>query len=106
MELLLEEVIAPDHQETVKNTILAQLQPILDYKDDPHADFINQQQLAAEDSYWRVNKDKKSKYDDFTVPGVILTATKNVLRTDGIIVEALLGQGDALDTYSHMDSSR
>lgn len=101
MESLLEEVIALEHQETVKNAILAQLQPILDYKDNPHMDFINQKQLSLVDSYWRVNKDKISKYEDFTVPGVILTATKNVMRTDGIIVEALLGQGDALDTYSH-----
>ncbi|MBS1717839.1 MAG: hypothetical protein JSS72_08930 [Armatimonadetes bacterium] len=36
-----------------------------------------------------------------TVTGIIVSATTTVLRTDGLIVEALLGRGDALDTYSH-----
>ncbi|MFF7394232.1 hypothetical protein ACFZAE_38100 [Streptomyces scabiei] len=35
-----------------------------------------------------------------TVPGVILGATVNTLRTDGIVVDAFLGGGAALDAYS------
>ena len=35
----------------------------------------------------------------FTVPGVIFIWESNVIRTDGIITEALLGQGEALDSY-------
>lgn len=35
-----------------------------------------------------------------SVPGVIVGANRNVLRTDGVLVEALLGQGNGLDTYS------
>lgn len=35
------------------------------------------------------------------VPGVIVAVSRNVLRTDGVIVDSLLGIGDALDVYSH-----
>jgi hypothetical protein len=35
-----------------------------------------------------------------TVPGVVLGVTKSTLPTDGVIVDALLGQGNALDAYS------
>lgn len=35
-----------------------------------------------------------------TVPGVIISADTNVMRTEGVIVEALLGQANALDPYS------
>lgn len=35
------------------------------------------------------------------VQGIILSVMTNVMRTEGILVEALLGQGDALDSYSH-----
>jgi hypothetical protein len=35
-----------------------------------------------------------------TVPGVILGVTENTLRTDGIVVDAFLGGGPALDVYS------
>jgi hypothetical protein len=34
------------------------------------------------------------------VPGIILEVNKNTLRTDSLIVDALLGQGEALDCYS------
>jgi hypothetical protein len=37
----------------------------------------------------------------FTVPGIILGVTTSVLRTDQLLCDALLGEGDALDTYSH-----
>ncbi len=34
------------------------------------------------------------------MPGVILAAKKIVMRTEGVIVESLLGQAEALDDYS------
>jgi hypothetical protein len=60
-----------------------------------------------QDKYLRVKKNLTSTYQHpvtqttKVVPGIILSAMSNVLRTEGIIVEALLGEGDALDTYSH-----
>lgn len=34
------------------------------------------------------------------MPGIITAVNKQVLRTDAVIVEAVLGQGNALDPYS------
>ncbi len=34
------------------------------------------------------------------MPGVILAVMKNVMRTDGVTCDALLGAGEALDDYS------
>src|SRR5207247_5402942 len=34
------------------------------------------------------------------VPGIIMSVTKNVLRTEGVIVASLLGYGNGLDSYS------
>ena len=35
-----------------------------------------------------------------TVPGIIMDVTKRILRTDSLVVDALLGQGEALDCYN------
>ncbi len=37
-----------------------------------------------------------------TVPGVILKVAKNTLRTPSVVVDALLGKGDALDCYNQL----
>ncbi|MFC5757941.1 hypothetical protein [Rhizobium sp. GCM10022189] len=56
--------------------------------------------------YLRVNRNFISDWKnaatgfEVSVPGVILSADINVMRTEGLIVEALLGQGNALDEYS------
>lgn len=39
-------------------------------------------------------------YDGKTVPGIILDVQERVLRTDSVVVDALLGQGEALDCYN------
>jgi hypothetical protein len=59
-------------------------------------------------NYLRVKTDLISKYVDPTyphgkiqVPGVIMSVSKNVLRTEGVVVAALLGYGNALDSYSN-----
>ena len=57
--------------------------------------------------YIRVKSDMVSTYENAAsnlkkeAPGVIVSAQLNVMRTEGIFVEALLGQGDGLDEYSH-----
>jgi hypothetical protein len=56
-------------------------------------------------SYWRFPKVSTllSRNDhgiEVKIPGVVLGVTRSVLPTDGVIVEALLGQGNALDAYS------
>ncbi|HZG88107.1 Ig-like domain-containing protein [Paenibacillus sp.] len=112
LDALLEEVIVPEKRAEVRNAILYQLMNIFDYQDRHHS-FVEEEPFKDRDGnviplshYLRVKKDYTSTYrDDATgttieVPGIILAATRHILRTDGIVVEALLGQGEALDHYS------
>jgi hypothetical protein len=39
--------------------------------------------------------------EEFPVDGVVLSERELVMATDSVVVEALLGQADALDSYSH-----
>jgi len=102
-----------NRREDVKATIRHLLENIFDYRDTQYVlyeerDFVDPNGKTVPGSgYLRVRKDIESKFQDqttgssFTVPGVIMAVTKNILRTEGVIVEALLGEGDALDPYSH-----
>ena len=96
----------------IKQFILHQLGNIFDYKDNQHIyyeekSFVDQagNNIPGSD-YLRIKKDYTSTYLDpatrssFIVPGIILSADKYVLRTEGVIVESLLGQASALDPYS------
>jgi Big-like domain-containing protein len=106
LKSFLAEVIMPDRQQEVQKAIFAQVGMILDYRDEPHS-FYEEKELPDGSKYLRVLKDLTSTYKDpatgteVVVPGLILAVTKNVMRTEGIVVEALLGQADALDAYSH-----
>ena len=68
-------------------------------------DFVQDRALAGE-SYLHVNTDKVSTYKDpiggreFQVPGIITAVTRNVMRTEGVIAESLLGEAQALDDYA------
>lgn len=57
-------------------------------------------QGEREVSYVRKRRDLKQSYLDKTVDGVILDVTHRVLRTPSVIVDAVLGQGEALDCYN------
>ena len=100
----------------IKNGIIDHLCFVIDYKGDvvpflerktfniPNP--INPARPLVAD-YIKVKSDMVSTYENVAsnlkkeAPGVIVSAQLNVMRTDGIFVEALLGQGDGLDTYSH-----
>lgn len=113
LDNLIREVIVADKRSEVRNALLHQLTNVFDYKDRHHV-LVEEEPLRDRDGnvvpfshYLRMRKDYTSTYFDeatgtqITVPGVIMAATKNVLRTEGVIVEALLGHGDGLDGYSH-----
>jgi hypothetical protein len=92
---------------------LTQITSIFDYEDEQHTDFVTTANLrdrndneVQNSGYLRVQRDYVSTYTDpitsteIPVPGLILNVSKNVMRTEGIIVDALLGQGEALDEYA------
>ncbi len=100
----------PAERTNVYNAIVHQLENIFDHADNRH-DFTEAKQLADGDgrsvAWLRIKKDYVSQYADPTtgttisVPGIIMAVKNSVMRTEGVIVDALLGQGDALDAYSH-----
>jgi hypothetical protein len=113
LDTLIRDVIVPEKRAEVRNVLLHQLTNVFDYKDRHHV-LVEEEPFRDRDgnvvplsNYLRMRKDYTSTYFDeasgtqITVPGVIMAATKNVLRTEGVIVEALLGHGDGLDQYSH-----
>jgi hypothetical protein len=106
LDTLLGQHVRPEKRQAMTDLIIGQLSTILDYKDQVVTPpFVERKTLSANDAYWRVRKDMTSTYQDetgnkITVPGVILTAAKIVMRTEGVIVDAILGQGNALDDYS------
>lgn len=53
-----------------------------------------------EQKYARKIPTLSQTYDGKTVPGIILHVKDRVLRTDSVVVDALLGQGEALDCYN------
>ena len=105
---LLAAPLVPERVEEVRQSILRQLRSVYDYQDQ-RTSVIEERHFQDDGghdrSYVRFRRDLESTYDDgrnkIRVPGVILNADSHVLRTDGVIVEALLGAGDGLDAYSH-----
>ncbi|MEV6599951.1 hypothetical protein AB0M36_24300 [Actinoplanes sp. NPDC051346] len=109
---LLRTVLKEEHREEVRRTIVEILANVFDYQDEPHR-MVEERTLVdasgaplPNGSYLRVPRNKISTYVDpatgsqFVVPGVILAAAKTVTRFDGLMCEALLGTGEALDSYS------
>ena len=65
-----------------------------------HGNCIEPEEGQAASQLRRKRRDLKQTYRDKTVNGIILNVTHRVLRTPSVIVDALLGQGEALDCYN------
>ncbi len=65
-----------------------------------HANCIDPKAGDKPITYVRKRRDLKQSYKDKTVNGIILNVTHRVLRTPALVVDALLGQGEALDCYN------
>lgn len=105
LDTLLEKYVVEDKRADVRSQIVEQLETVLDYEDEIQS-IVEEKEIAEDDTYLRTRKDIVSVYEDpisgreIPAPGIILSAMKNVLRTEGIVVEALLGEGEALDGYA------
>ena len=106
---LLNTYILPANQEQVREAIAGELAAITDYTGQVNTTFVQTQTLGSDTaavSYFRVNPDAVSTYapapgaPPVTVPGVIMAADSHVMRTDGVVVDAFLGLGNALDDYA------
>lgn len=112
LDALLEQFIVPTKRAEVRNCLLGELKHVFDHEGKPHA---VASEVALKDAsgrdisgskFPRFDSRKTSTYSDpvggqpITVPGVIVAVQKSILRTEGVIVDALLGQGEALDGYA------
>lgn len=129
LDALLAEVVRPALSGYVRSAILAQLDTVVDWQgnrreilewatltrpardesgvaitgetitDGPYLRFrpYPATQADPDDGFDRYSDQTGNTFD---VPGVILQARKATLRTDGIMVDAVLGGGNALDPYS------
>lgn len=114
----------PDVQALVLQNIISELFYIFDYQNQPRP-FLEvarlnfpQNEISLQNifggldvtvplpesvSYMRVNKNLRTKLADrefIEVPGVVLKENVITMRTEGVVVDAFLGQGEALDAYS------
>jgi len=113
MEDFLKEIIKPEHINDVKKSIRLHFCNVIDYLGDK-VPFIEKVTETWNDcdsgtpdetyEYWRKRRNLEQNYTsgpvNVTVNGIIMSVSKNTLRTDSLIVDALLGQGDALDCYN------
>ena len=114
---LLDDFVVSGHHDDVRKAIHDALFYSFDYRG-AHKPLIEEVEFApdgaekplihdpnAPKSYWRFRRhettlDGPDGVAGVTVPGVVLRTFGATLPTEGVIVEALLGQGNALDAYS------
>jgi len=98
----------------IKNAILNDLVSIEDYQGNQYFDvgnrFIEKYDQTIYDfenplntatkTYYRMKPGFTQTAEGFTLPGLILDVTKRIMKTDSVVVDALLGQGEALDCYN------
>jgi hypothetical protein len=110
LDSLLDEVIVATQKSNYKAAIETQLRNIFDHEG-KLISLVEQADLKdaggnSLGTYLRVRPKQVSKFTDpvtgteVVVPGIIIAADKVIMRTEGVIAEALLGQGEALDDYS------
>ena len=115
LDALLNDIMqTPQQVANLKTQILAYLSSIYDYEgtrrgfiecveekigldlDCPCVPPMAEQTLC----YIRKKKNLLQTYKDKTVNGIILSVSHRIVRTPSLIVDALLGQGEALDCYN------
>ena len=126
LDKLLNAVIKPYYIDMVRDKILHDYLKVENYRNE-QIDFLEKviyNQITFEEDkkqknppkpvykdivYYKKKADLEDIYEasggnslNIKVPGVILKVNRNTLRTSSVIVDALLGQGDALDCFNQI----
>lgn len=105
LDELLEQVVKPAKLAEVREAILSQVRTVRDHQGQEHP-FIDTVDLGNGDTYVRVRKDLEFTYTEpitqqtIRFTGVPLAVDKFTMRTEGVIVESMLGQASSLDEYA------
>lgn len=113
LDILLEDTIQPGMIEQVRQTILKHYCTVFNYKDDP-IPFVEKVtynigecvDLNEEETFWRIRKNITDSWQadegglEISVKGPILNVATHTLKTSSTVVDAFLGQGEALDCYN------
>lgn len=109
-ELLREILVNEEAVKEVKNQVYSYLCSIYDYQgamssfiekvEETPVSCIDPEIKFPATSYVRKRKGLKQVYNEKSVDGIILDVTHRVMRTPSLVVDALLGQGEALDCYN------
>lgn len=111
MDDLLSGVIKPSSIASVKESIISKYQYVLNYGKTPKQliQYISNETINAANGdidiepFWTC-KPESEMYSignmEVNIPGVILHVQSNILRTDSLVADALLGQGEALDCFN------
>lgn len=109
---LLSSAISQPYRQLVRDTVVNVLSGIPDHQDTLRTVVETAVPKDAQDNpvpaaaYLRMPRNLRSTYTDsqsqqkLTVPGIILAHDEIVMRTDGVIVDAILGQGEGLDAFA------
>jgi hypothetical protein len=111
LQTLLDAAISSDWHQKVRDAITFALSGIPDYQDQLQTVFewvTPTKDGAPVDgaTYMRFPRNLTTNFTDpssgqvITVPGIVLAYDHIVMRTEGVIVDSVLGQGEGLDAYS------
>lgn len=110
MDILLEEVLTPAALSEVRHEIIAYLCNVKDYQantiqfvekvNETYNNLIESGGTPINVEYIRKRQDLEMQYQGHSVNGIIFDVTHRSIRTDALIAEALLGQGETLDCYN------
>ncbi len=116
LDILLKSVLIDENAiKQVRNQIYRYLCNIKDYQqqtvgfiekvDEDLDNCIDPQDPGEHITYIRKKIGLSQTAEGFTVPGIIMNVKKRTLRTDSVVADSLLGQGQALDCYNqHLQS--
>jgi hypothetical protein len=107
-------IIKPEDRTSVRKDVMFAIEQIKDFRGEIHFDPAKPggpdnfvvlrkyvEQGGGTSQFHAVNRDKTSEFEGISVPGLIMSVRKHVLRTDGLVVEAMQGLSPALDDFSH-----
>ena len=103
------EIVEPADLANVRDAILTEICNIYDHTGTRQVMFEQHEEeifdpvlttLLHTNTYWRKKPEFEMTAEGFTVPGIIFRVTRRILRTDSVVTDALLGQGEALDCYN------